>query len=374
VKLSLKIILLFVIIVSFTNPANSVYKFLQVTEEKAYLFKYVNVKNDFITKIKNGSIKFSLKNNDKNTDFFCGEKWCFFINKWKKSITDKWFLKIEINSKIIQIPYQITFTKWKVFKIYNYSKIEDNVWIDISSKMKYKNIQKRSLSCEISATADILSYLTAREIKEDYLLKALPKSKYGKLPFYVKGQKYWWNPNAGFVWYIDKTPNWTKASQRKMTGYWVLEKPIEKIANKYWFKTKIITQFDYSPNFTNKEHLSKILEELNKWNMVQLWWDICTNPKFYSWKEHSCFYNWKPSWNSKRKISWNYINKDWKIVKYVWLNWEHAFYLLGYKWNINNPTHIIVWDTYTWKHTYKTEEWMRKWKKMQYRSIIIYSN
>ena len=55
-----------------------------------------------------------------------------------------------------------------------------------------------------------------------------------------------------------------------------------------------------------------------------------------------------------------------------WLNWEHAFYLLWYKWGTENPTHIIVWDTNTWKHTYATKEWLRKWGKMQDRSIVVY--
>ena len=380
-KLSIKIIITFIVLISFASQVNSVYKFVKITDEKAYIFKYKNIKNDYVTKIKNWSIKFLLKNNDINTEFFCGEKWCFFTNNWKNQIIDDWVLEIKFNSKLIKIPYKITFNNKNSEKIYNYLTKKTTVlndtkktWIDISSRMKYKNIQKRSLSCEISATADILSYLTAREIKEDYLLKPLPKSQYNKLPYYKKWEKYWWNPNSGFVWYIDKIPNWVKASQRKMTGYWVLEKPIEKIVNKYWFKTKIITQFNYTPEFTNKQHLKVILEELKKGNMVQLWWDICTNPKYYSWKEHSCFYRWKPSWDYKRQISWNYIDKNWKTIKYVWLNWEHAFYLLWYKWNTENPSHIIVWDTYTGKHTYMTSEWMRKWWKMQYRSLIIYAN
>jgi len=246
--------------------------------------------------------------------------------------------------------------------------------IDISNKIKQKHIQEMSLSCEISATADILSFLMSKKIDEKELLKKLSKSQYNKLPVYQKWKKYWWNPNEGFIWYIDKLPNWIKASQRKMTGYWVLEKPIQKIFNNYWFKTLVINKNDYYKNFSEKEHLTLILQNLKIWNMVQLWWDICTNPKYYSGKEHKCFYNWEKTWNKERKISWNYKNKNWNIIEYNGLNWEHAFYLLWFKWNINNPSHIIVWDTYTWKHTYITSEWMRKWWKMQYRSIIVYAN
>lgn len=244
-------------------------------------------------------------------------------------------------------------------------------WMDISNKMLYKTIQKRALSCEISATADIISYLLWQNITEDELLKIMPKSFYNKLPYYKDWKKYWWNPNAGFVGYIDKLPDWTTARQRLTTGYWILEKPIEKIINQYNLKTKIITQNDYKSDFSSKEHLQLILTELKKWSMIQLWWDICTNPKYYNWVEHKCYYWWKNTWNDKREISWNYIDQDGKEKKYIWLNWEHAFYLLWYKWNIENPTHIIIWDTFTWKHTYITSEWMRKWKKMQYRSIII---
>ena len=244
--------------------------------------------------------------------------------------------------------------------------------LDITSKMKQKHIQEMSLSCEISATADILSFLLSKKITEKELLKKLEKSEYNKIPQKNKWEIYWGNPEEGFVWYIDKIPNWEIARQRKITGYWVLEKPIEKIINNYWFKTTTISKYDYSKKFNEKNHLKLILENLKKWNMVQLWWDICTDPKYYSEKEHICSYNWKLSWNQNRDIYWNYIDKNWNKVKYKWLNWEHAFYLLWYKWEIDNPTHIIVWDTFTGRHTYVLSEWMRKWKKMEYRSIIIY--
>lgn len=262
-------------------------------------------------------------------------------------------------------------------KIFFYKKFKNNIcenqWKYIGEKIKYKHLQKKALSCEISASADILSYLTWKKITEDILLKKLSKSQYKQLPQKDKNMKLWWNPEEWFVWYIDKLPNWNIARQRKMTGYWVLEKPIVKIFNSYGFKTQIINKYNYSKNFNQRDHLILILNEFKKGNMIQFWWDICTNPKYYSWKEHKCFHNWKLSWNQNRKISWNYIDEKGNIVKYIWLNWEHAFYLLWYKWDINNPTDIIVRDTYTGLHTYPTNEWMRKWSKMQYRSIIIYA-
>jgi len=264
----------------------------------------------------------------------------------------------------------------KIKKYFYIEKINKNQciqnWINKSYNIKEKNIQKRALSCEISAAADILSFFEWKKITEDLLLNKLDKSEYRKLPITEKNWKKWWNPEEGFVWYINKLPNWEKARQRKMTGYWVLEKPIENIFKNYWYKTQIINEFDYNKNFNKKDHLELILQEFKNWNMIQLWWDICTDPKYYSNKEHICFYNWKLSWNQDRKISWEYKDKNWNIVKYNGLNWEHAFYLLGFKWTVKNPTDLIVWDTATWEHTYPVKEWFRKWWKMQYRSIIIY--
>ena len=54
-----------------------------------------------------------------------------------------------------------------------------------------------------------------------------------------------------------------------------------------------------------------------------------------------------------------------------WLNGEHAFILLWYRWDINNPTHITVYDTLTWIHNYETSEWIRKWWQLNNRSVII---
>jgi hypothetical protein len=242
-------------------------------------------------------------------------------------------------------------------------------WFDISSKMKYKTKQNTPLSCEVSATGDILSYLIWKKVEEKDVLSFLDKSDfYNKIAIEKKWKIYWWNPDVWFVWYIDELSNWIKATQWTLTWYWVSEYPISKVIKKYWFETKIISEKNYKENFWEKEHLSLILETLEKWNMVQLWWDICTDPKYYSWKETFC----KSWWNNDRKLEWNYIDKEWKEHKYVWLNWEHAFYLLWYKWNIKNPTHIIVWDTYSWKHTYITSEWLRKWEKMSYKSVIVY--
>jgi hypothetical protein len=385
-KFIIKTFATLILLTSVINQVNSVYEYINITNSKAYFLKYADIKESYVEDIKNWSITFSLKWNKKDTEFYCGEEWCFFSNSGENSIKDNWIISINRNWKNINIPYEITFNKEinkDNNKVYNFlvkSKKKPNKvtikenWMDISKRMLYKTIQKRALSCEISATADILSYLTWWEIKENNLLSILPKSSYNTFPEKKNWKIYWGNPHSGFVWYIDKLPDWKKAWQREMTGYWVLEKPIEKIINKFGFKTKVITKYNYKPKFGKKEHLKLILNELKKWNMVQLWGDLCTNPKYYNWKENGCTYNWKDTWDDKRQLSWFYENDKWEEKKYVGLNWEHAFYLLWYKWDIDNPTHIIVWDTYTEKHTYVTSEWMRKWKKMQYRSIIVYAN
>jgi len=241
--------------------------------------------------------------------------------------------------------------------------------LDISNKLIYKNIQEKSLSCELSATSDILSYFENKNISEDSIIDMVEKSYYNKPYKIVNNKKIWWNPNAWYVWYIDKIPSWEKATQKLMTWYWVLEQPINKIYNKYNYSTQIITQNDYNLTYNQANHLTEILKSINNWKMVQLWWDYCTIPEFEDTKNK----NYCSDISENRKLIW-YYEENWKLSEHKWLIWEHAFYLLWYKWWINKPTHIIVWDTKTWKHTFPTKEWIRKWNMMDNRSIIVNKN
>jgi hypothetical protein len=75
--------------------------------------------------------------------------------------------------------------------------------------------------------------------------------------------------------------------------------------------------------------------------------------------------------NQDRTLSWSYVNNVGVYVSHEGLDGQHAFILLGWKWDINNPSHIRVWDTNTGYHEYETIEWMRKWEAMDYRSVII---
>jgi hypothetical protein len=108
-----------------------------------------------------------------------------------------------------------------------------------------------------------------------------------------------------------------------MTGYGVLEKPIAKIYDKYSYKNKIITNKDYSINYSQRQHLSEILKTINEGNMVQLWADYCTTPKFEdTGKKNHCKFL-----KQDRKLTWFY-KENGQLLKYEGLAGEHAFYLL----------------------------------------------
>jgi hypothetical protein len=307
-----------------------------------------------------------------------------YIKNWEIFIvSNKWELKCQnevcfINTKNINfwdISIKIKSGN-RTLKDYSFKikKFADN--LDISYKFKYKSIQKYDLSCEISAASDIMSAILWKKIEEDELIEKMDKSSfYWKKPIAYKWQRLWWDPNDWFVWKIDN------AHQNDYTWYWVLEKPILKLYYKYSIMRKAITNSNYTNSYKQNEHLRELFMELHKWNFVQLWWDYLTNPAEEDWKsskkitvEQANMWlngkNYAKTWNKDRRIYWNYM-KDAKLYEHVWLNWEHAFYLLGYEWSIENPSKVIVWDTQTGKHKYSLKEWMRKWNLMQNRSLII---
>jgi hypothetical protein len=115
---------------------------------------------------------------------------------------------------------------------------------------------------------------------------------------------------------------------------------------------------------------------------VQLWGDFCTNPiyedgmlerKNFSQAQANLGKNAKNDcwgYSANRTISW-YFQENGKKAFHRGLIGEHNFYLLGYEGTLNDPINIIVWDTQTGRHIYPVEEWMRKWRAMDYRSVII---
>lgn len=352
--------------------------------------------------------------------FHCNKFWCYLNYEEVSKNNKKHFVVKRINS--------ITWEKQTTVYIISYN-IKDKGY-DISKRLKYTTIQDRSLSCESSSAADIVSYLTASRVWETEIVEQIKNQWiwYNKLPIEDENtwRKYWWNPDVWFVWYIDdyeeereiseeniEEINFesdlsgiddlelfeenkiveikteivkVKARQYSLNWYWVHEKPFLPIYESYWLNAEIINKYDYKKLWLNsKSHLKKLLLELKKWNMVQLWWDYCTLEKYEDWiiaesevrrKEkiiESMQWNAKntcSNTSSSRDLKW-YIKEDWKDKLFTWLSWQHNFYLLWYTWDINRPSWIIVWDTYTWKHTYSPIEWYRKWSKMQNRSIIV---
>lgn len=259
---------------------------------------------------------------------------------------------------------------------------------DISDSFKYKRIQQKSLSCESSATSDIISKRLWKNITEDDIIEILPKSEYWKTAWFEDDNRIWWDPNKWFVWIIDKIPiSNLKALQRKYQWYWVYEKPISEVYDLYNIKNTIINKENrYYLNLNSQEeHLVYLLKEFYNWADIQLWWDRCTYPEYEDWikevkykltqKDLEKWINWKNKCIypfKDRILTWYIKEDDWSLKEHKWLNWQHAFYLLWYKWSIIDPTHIIIWDTNTWKHTYETKEWLRKWSKMDDRSIVIH--
>lgn len=275
--------------------------------------------------------------------------------------------------------------KWETRKFtYKYDpKFKEN--LDILNKIKIKRLQKRPLSCELSVTADILTYIKWYKITEDKVFEKIDNTYLDKLPYTYENRLFWGNPNKWFVGYMDYywDNNLIKPTQRWLTWYGVYEKPISEVYDLYWVKNDIITKDNHNDSFTANSHLTFLLKNVAKWNMVQLWWDWCTREEYDDWtidkmqinqeKVNQKIYakNYCPTTLNDRKVEWYYI-EDYKIKKHTGLIWEHAFYLLWYEWWVTNPTKIIVWDSDTGYHKYDTIEWMRKWSLMDYKSIVIH--
>jgi hypothetical protein len=68
--------------------------------------------------------------------------------------------------------------------------------LDISNNFKYKRLQERSLSCELSAASDIVSYFINKKVTEIYIIKQVSKDYYNKPFEVINNKKIWGNPNA----------------------------------------------------------------------------------------------------------------------------------------------------------------------------------
>lgn len=347
----------------------------------------IDILNTYIKK--NFEVQCKTKNNIQTNSHFICQKWsninggfCKFYIETNTEKENGFFCSLKDKKSGRKKTKFLDFSKANTWIIAEKIFFET---IDRSAEFPYKRIQKQTYSCEISSTADILSSITGENIEEKFLLKKLAKSShYNQKAIQENGKMIWGNPNKGFVWYIDTDKNWEKASQRKLTGYWVYEKPIADIYHQYGLKTKIINKSHYKNDFNYKKHLTELLSEFKKWNYVQIWWDVCTDPKEDSWEKglyditqadvDKWIYGKNNCWSfaTNRNIEWNY-QENGKYIQHRWLIWEHNFYLLWYVWSPIHPEKIILWDTATWKHSYSLKEFMRKWETMDYRSIIIYN-
>jgi len=316
------------------------------------------------------NVQFACKENWSTTDKF----WCWF-ERTSKSLGNRDVAQCILEPKVSGIIWLvINFKTVPYYKNYPLN-------FDITDNFPYKRLQLKELSCESSATADIISAIKGIKITEDDIIEKLPKTDFYNKKAIVSWKKIiWWDPNVWFVWYMDKY-EWHGALQYKYEWYGVYEQPIQNVYEQYWISTSKINKYDYHNLWINKyEHLKLLLVALNEGKFIQLWADTCTYKAFEDWKLKNINQSLVDQWfnginycvypTKGRIITWYVTQTDWTLKQINWLNGEHAFYLMWYKWGIENPTNIIVWDTHTWRHEYKTEEWMRKWWKMEFRSII----
>ena len=235
----------------------------------------------------------------------------------------------------------------------------------LDTTLLYKlELQKYSLSCEISAVRTVLSRWNI-DMSEEEIFWNIPHFSD------VYSGWIWWDPDKEFVWYIT-------GGQMKKTGYGVYPRAlftsIENIAS--W---EIYDEGKLSSNMTSENvFLTYLLRKIETWSSVILWWDWCTEKQYEDGileKNHKKIMRFFPlaGKNSctrnmeERNMKWT--TPAWKDI--YWVSGEHTFILLWYIGMIENPSHIIVWDTDTGRHIYPREEWLRKWEFLWYRSLVM---
>jgi len=233
-------------------------------------------------------------------------------------------------------------------------------------------LQKYKLSCEIAAMKAIYEALGHKRT-EDQIIATLPF--YNKP--YDETTGIWWDPDKEFVWLID-------GSQSKKTWYGIYESAIAKnFEDQIWIyiptlKTEAWNESTRPSIYTDETHLTHLLDTLDTWWHVIIWWDWCTNPVYEDgilgrdkWTIMKLFpipgKNTCKNWHINRDFTWK--TPEGKEV--IAFNGDHVFVLLGYIGKKENPSHIIVWDTDTGRHIYPIQEWMRKWWYIENRSLTI---
>jgi uncharacterized protein YvpB len=235
--------------------------------------------------------------------------------------------------------------------------------IDVSTRYRLL-LQRYPLSCEIAALRMVIESITKRPTTEEKIMSTVPHSPS------PMNRGVWGDPDQEFVgsYY---------GSQRLLTGYGVYEAPLSLYLSDIGISSEIFNAYKVN-NITRGERLTEILTAIDNGDHVILWGDWCTLGEY----EDGVVEKVDPyiialfqipgrnrcdRWPFERIHYW--LTEEGKVVK--GLSGEHAFLLLGYVGDRQNPTHIIVWDTDTGKHYYPLREWYRKWEVMDYRSLII---
>ena len=237
--------------------------------------------------------------------------------------------------------------------------------LDITDRYK-SYIQKFSLSCEISAVHMILESLDI--IRSEISIYDEILHFPGSLSWGI-----WGDPDREFVWYIT-------GSQRGATGYGIYAPPLARYVEGLWLSTEILSKEQHTKKLGPHEELIYLLDQIHNTSHVILWGDWCTNEEYEDGIVSKITWYWVEKWipfsaknpcsrpSDERIMTWK-TNGE-KIIS--GLAGEHTFLLLGYIWPHDFPTHIIVWDTYTGRHIFPYNEWMRKWQLMDYRALRIW--
>ncbi len=237
----------------------------------------------------------------------------------------------------------------------------------IDRSLMYRlHIQKYSLSCEVAALQIIMSAL-GMQVSEDDIFSQIPQ-----YPFPYASGGIWWDPDHEFVGFYT---GW----QAKKTGYGIYEAPLANYVRMHNYSASIMHQSMYSGTMNPETQMSLLLQALDTTDThILLWWDWCTDPQYEDgvlrkWGSWILEFFPLPGRNhcdrfaDARQLKWT--TPQWKSI--IWLSGEHTFVLLGYVGTYKKPSHIIVWDTYTGRHVYPYAEWMRKWSRMDNRSLLI---
>jgi len=144
-----------------TNSVNAYgqYSYYMTTEDKK-LFKVKESKVKSINKLLNGKLETLCFEDNQSTDkisFVCKSKWSNESGSGCGIVRNNYYEKMKNAKCVLRVRDKPEVGVQFNLKIYKFNTAPDE--LDISSKFFKKSIQKKELSCESSATSDILSAL-----------------------------------------------------------------------------------------------------------------------------------------------------------------------------------------------------------------------